>query len=671
MRIKFAFNGAIILLLLLPVLLHAAWQVKPKVSCYCLVPEEELQLTICIAGEGSQIDAFGFDVTFPNNLLQFSGAEFGQSIVQNWDFKSTNQLDSSRIRIAGFSITDPFSAANDTGLVTLNFQVKPAVSGTDWIRLGAFRDDLVGVAPESARVEIKHFQGWLTPVRLIHDQREFGCTFGGHPDARAGFDPDLDSLAAPPAMNFYPYFAVPDFPFYLNRDIRNWSFPLQSNPAWQLKLSNTRHKPTQLSWDATTLPDSGYFYLESPTQIVDMRHATEIIEPGEGTIAIFYRPQPEPIEWTVPLTITGAGFSITRAFGGHFQATDDYDSTDSLAAPPGMTPYACFQIDDFPNYLVTDTREWRRPYGTSRKWRLIVSNVTGAATVQWFKEALPDIGYFYLLTADSCVNLRERTHFNFSGSQQLDFEYHPFPLMSGWDLPFKIQFSEKAFEVQLGGNAAATDGFDPGIDLIAPPPGMTGYAWLGTNEFPYYLSADYRNWQPAGRTALTWTLNVQIPEGDSATVEWDVRRLPQIGAFQLSAPGITQNLRLPDTLTLVASQALQIDYVPSGTLSKPKTNLNRIEAQQAFELAQNFPNPFNNETILRYQLPVADHVEISIFNCLGQKITTLVAGRQSAGVFEIKWNGLDATGRRVPSGLYFYRLQTSRMMAVRKMLLMQ
>ena len=336
-----------------------------------------------------------------------------------------------------------------------------------------------------------------------------------------------------------------------------------------------------------------------------------------------------------------------------------------------MTPYAYFKIADFPHYLVTDTREWRRPYLSSRKWQLVVSNFSGPATIHWLTEALPDTGYFYLLTPDSCINLRETNHFDFSGNPQIEFVYHAFPLVGGWHLPFTVLFDEKSFEIELGGDVAATDGFDPDLDQIAPPPGMTDYACLQTDEFPYYWAADYRDWQLAGQRALAWHLRIQISEGDTAKVQWDSRWLPQFGEFRLSAPGINQNLRLAQTLTLVHSQVLQLDYVPPGALSKPKIKATGTDAPQAFDLAQNFPNPFNNETLFRYQVPVADQVELSIFNSLGQKIINLVAAKHSAGNYEIRWSGTDANGQPLPSGLYFYRLQTSRSVAVKKMLLMK
>lgn len=72
-----------------------------------------------------------------------------------------------------------------------------------------------------------------------------------------------------------------------------------------------------------------------------------------------------------------------------------------------------------------------------------------------------------------------------------------------------------------------------------------------------------------------------------------------------------------------------------------------------FVLYQNFPNPFNSKTIIRYQLPVTTEIELGIYNLLGQKLVTLVSGKQRAGSHRVEW---DASG--FASGVYFYRIAT-------------
>ena len=92
---------------------------------------------------------------------------------------------------------------------------------------------------------------------------------------------------------------------------------------------------------------------------------------------------------------------------------------------------------------------------------------------------------------------------------------------------------------------------------------------------------------------------------------------------------------------------------------------------QAFALAQNAPNPFNSNTIIRFALPQPSQVELTIYNLLGQPVAVLVQGPSAAGTFSVRWNGRDQAGRAVTSGVYLYQLRAGEYTAVRKLLLLQ
>ena len=94
-------------------------------------------------------------------------------------------------------------------------------------------------------------------------------------------------------------------------------------------------------------------------------------------------------------------------------------------------------------------------------------------------------------------------------------------------------------------------------------------------------------------------------------------------------------------------------------------------APTGYELNQNYPNPFNPSTSIRYSLRRAAWVEITVFNMLGQEVRTLENGFQAPGVYETVWDGTDAGGRAVASGVYFYRVQTGDFTETRKMILLK
>ncbi len=86
---------------------------------------------------------------------------------------------------------------------------------------------------------------------------------------------------------------------------------------------------------------------------------------------------------------------------------------------------------------------------------------------------------------------------------------------------------------------------------------------------------------------------------------------------------------------------------------------------------QNYPNPFNPETTLAFSLGDAQSVNLSIFNVKGEKVKTLVDADFAPGRYEILWNGTDAKGRTVASGLYFSRFQAGSKVSIKKMMLLK
>ena len=87
----------------------------------------------------------------------------------------------------------------------------------------------------------------------------------------------------------------------------------------------------------------------------------------------------------------------------------------------------------------------------------------------------------------------------------------------------------------------------------------------------------------------------------------------------------------------------------------------------AYQLSQNYPNPFNPTTTIEFALPEQDFVKLSVSNIIGQEVAVLVNEEKGAGTHRVVWNARD-----LPSGIYFYRLETkSGFVAAKKMLLVK
>lgn len=105
---------------------------------------------------------------------------------------------------------------------------------------------------------------------------------------------------------------------------------------------------------------------------------------------------------------------------------------------------------------------------------------------------------------------------------------------------------------------------------------------------------------------------------------------------------------------------------PTAVDDEPETLL-----PDQYRLEQNYPNPFNSQTIIELTLPQASSVSIVIYNILGQEVCRLYNGFMSSGTHRLVWNSILDNGYPAPSGLYFYRLDTSNRNLIKKMLLLK
>jgi hypothetical protein len=90
---------------------------------------------------------------------------------------------------------------------------------------------------------------------------------------------------------------------------------------------------------------------------------------------------------------------------------------------------------------------------------------------------------------------------------------------------------------------------------------------------------------------------------------------------------------------------------------------------ERFRLYANYPNPFNAETWILYDLSARDFVRLEIYSLGGRKVRTLVSGWQQSGRHRVAWDGSDDSGAAVPSGVYLCRLACGRCAASRKLVL--
>jgi hypothetical protein len=90
-----------------------------------------------------------------------------------------------------------------------------------------------------------------------------------------------------------------------------------------------------------------------------------------------------------------------------------------------------------------------------------------------------------------------------------------------------------------------------------------------------------------------------------------------------------------------------------------------------YVLYQNYPNPFNPSTVIEFALPKKSRVKAFVRNILGQTVAILLDEVKSAGRHKIEWTGQDNTGAPLPSGVYFYSIETEEFKGSKKMIFMK
>ncbi len=228
--------------------------------------------------------------------------------------------------------------------------------------------------------------------------------------------------------------------------------------------------------------------------------------------------------------------------------------------------------------------------------------------------------------------------------------------------PFTLDFRVNGERYRLAHDAVMAESgyqfdiYPNGGSPVLPLPGKfttdnpVTFQWAGDGEFTFQLASDIAfenlvvNATVSGNSYAGPTLAV----ADTATYYWRVKA-DGAESFDAFYP-----------VSLVAES--QTDADDSELAQLPKT----------FGLSQNHPNPFNPNTEIAFALPVASRVRLDIYNIAGQKVSTLVDAQYPAGEHMVVWDGTDARGSAVASGIYLYRIQAGEeFISARKMVLLK
>ncbi len=183
---------------------------------------------------------------------------------------------------------------------------------------------------------------------------------------------------------------------------------------------------------------------------------------------------------------------------------------------------------------------------------------------------------------------------------------------------------------------------------------------------------------------FSWRKSHDPDPGESVTYQWSLSEQVLFGHV------IDQYNNLIDSAFVFKPRNLEngtyywrvIAFDPSGRFTQcinvgvftvGTTGVEDIAAEKmdSYALFANYPNPFNPETKISFQLPKECQVRLSVYNNLGQLISVLFEGELGSGIHSKIWNGLDMSGKQVTSGVYLYKLETDEYSEVKKMLYIQ
>ena len=184
------------------------------------------------------------------------------------------------------------------------------------------------------------------------------------------------------------------------------------------------------------------------------------------------------------------------------------------------------------------------------------------------------------------------------------------------------------------------------------------------------FSTDFR---PVLHEINTWKLKINVPLSEKVELSFsgidDISEDFEVYLIDKNSKR-SQNLRQNKVFSFQSPiKYHQFEFIV-GTGSHIETELESILPKE-YVLDQNFPNPFNPSTIIPVEIPQDSHVDLTIFNILGEKIYTLHSGILKTGRHIITWNGKNQSGLKMPTGVYLLRLSTQGKIQSRKLILIR
>ncbi|HDP98984.1 MAG TPA: hypothetical protein ENN22_07370 [bacterium] len=428
--------------------------------------QNQIEIPIIVSEDltGQNITAWQGIINWDNSVIQYAGHEHSGTLTEGWGNTGwTENHTTGQLNFGQYVASPPLEGSGT--LVILIFDVVGNVGDVTDINFDQFYLNAIEASTTNGSVTLVTTPDETPPAAITNLAVSATTVNSATLTWTAPGDDGDDGVAA-------------------TYDIRYSTSPIDEE-NWDSATQATDEPTPQESGSIETFTVAGltqnttyYFAIKAADE---MPNWSELSNVASGTTL--------DEGWSVVLTITGDGATITRTFGGAASGTDGFDSgLDVVTPPPGQTYYTYWSIPSFPNYLGTDIRYWQAPFEEDIDWTLKITNAEEiTTTINWNPDGLPSEGNFILMGASS-YDMRETSSITFTGNRSLTIQYQAMVCLSysfsqqGWymvSLPV-IPVDNRVstlFPTALGHMAFAWDAAGGAYNVVDRMDPQKGY-WL-------------------------------------------------------------------------------------------------------------------------------------------------------------------------------------------------
>ncbi len=479
--------------------------------------------------------------------------------------------------------------------------------------------------------------------------------FGLDSTATDGLDPSLGevSLPPPPPGNFIDArFALPNNIDYSLKDFRSdtnryvtWILSFQAGTGYSLTFT----------WNHAALPSGTFIISDRITgELIhtDMKTTDSLIisTSAYSSLKITYFKQ---ISKDVSLS---SGWNL---FGIPLKAAD---MSSTALLPSAVSPvYGYTTAYNTVATLVNGTGYWvRYPAGVNTIWGDQVKSTTIPLVTGWNMVSVYDVEAPVTALTTTPNGILSSFFFGFNNGYSI-----PTTLLPGKG--YWIRASQPGV-IKLGYTPkiiAQPNAIDPKWHTIkiTDAAGCTASLYLATSPVAT-VNYGLPPVPPAGLFDVRFASQTSVE--NSTEVRKDILIRGAMYPVVLSVCGV--DLKVKDNVT---GKLINSIVKAGSSITIPNANITIIEVipdykSVTYELQQNFPNPFNPTTTIKYSVPEKTLIKLNVYNQLGQQVVALINEVKDAGTYSIEWNAAN-----LASGVYFYELCTPNFRSVKKLLLMK